>query len=179
MALSRGPLPGAGGALHFLTRQPRRRRSDDAVGQPLYLTRPGLVVVPRARAAGGWQCLVLMSTAGPGPTVVASDVEVETALRVMIVPSYDEEEPVDHPTVWLTRVWRRWPGGNQPRLAQALTAVVEPHTLAVELTDEVIERLVQQTHTHREALHRLIEQFEYAGLLTRAGPDTVALTLPI
>jgi hypothetical protein len=125
-----------------------------------------------------------MTSAGPGPTVVASDMEVETALRVMIMPSYEEDEPVDHATVWLTRVWRRWPGGNQPRLAQALANAVDPHTMSVDLTGDVVDRLVQQTHGHRDAVRRLVDQFEYAGLLTRTGPGAegswgeLALTLP-
>jgi hypothetical protein len=188
------PAP-IGGVMHFLARQPRRRRVDDALGQPLYLLRTGQVVVPLARRGNAWECLVILSGAMSGQPaegtgrVAASSIEIETALTVMILPTYDVDDPVDHVTIWLTRVWQRWPGGNQPRLAQALADLADPATMTVELTDEAVRRLLNQTHTRPVGLRRLLEQLEAAGLLSRvddpaASPRPTAirgrfgLTLP-
>jgi hypothetical protein len=162
------PLRGSGGAMHFLARQPRRRRADDALGQPLYLPRAGLAVVPVARRGNAWECVVILSgrTAGV-ERVVATDIEIETALAVLILPTYEVDDPVDHLTLWLTRVWQRWPGGNNPRVAQALADAADPLTLTVALTDEVVRRITDQAHVRPVGLRRILAQLETVGLLAR------------
>jgi len=163
------PLRGSGGAMHFLARQPRRRRADDALGQPLYLLRAGLVVVPVARRGRAWECVVILTgrSAGEVERVVATDIEVETALSVMVLPTYDVDDPFDHVTVWLTRVWQRWPTGHHPRVAQVLAEAADPFSLTVALTDEAIRRLVEQARLRPGVLRRVLAQMETAGLLTR------------
>jgi hypothetical protein len=171
------PLRGSGGAMHFLARQPRRRRADDALGQPLYLPRAGLAVVPVARRGNAWECVVILSgrsVGGPRSAaeghldrVVATDIEIETALAVMILPAYEVDDPVDHLTLWLTRVWQRWPGGNNPRVAQALADAADPLSLTVALTDEVVRRIADQAHVRPVGLRRILAQLEAGGLLAR------------
>jgi hypothetical protein len=163
------PLRGSGGAMHFLARQPRRRRADDALGQPLYLSRAGLAVVPVARRGNAWECVVILSgrSSGHVERIVATDIEIETALAVMILPTYEVDDPVDHLTLWLTRVWQRWPGGNNPRVAQALADAADPLSLTVALTDEVVRRIADQAHVRPVGLRRILAQLETAGLLAR------------
>jgi hypothetical protein len=174
------PLRGSGGAMHFLTRQPRRRRADDALGQPLYLLRVGLAVVPVTRQGNSWECVVILSgRSGNVERVVASDIEIETALAVVILPTYDVDDPVDHVTLWLTRVWQRWPGGNNPRVAQTLAEAADPISLTVELTEETVRRICDQAHVRPVGLRRALAQIETAGLLARldersAGERTAA-----
>jgi hypothetical protein len=163
------PLRGSGGAMHFLARQPRRRRADDALGQPLYLPRAGLAVVPVARRGNAWECVVILTgrSAGHVEHVVATDIEIETALAIMILPTYEVDDPVDHLTLWLTRVWQRWPGGNNPRVAQALADAADPLSLTVALTDDVVRRITDQAHVRPVGLRRILAQLETAGLLAR------------
>jgi len=172
------PLRGSAGAMHFLARQPRRRRADDALGQPLYLLRAGLVVVPVARRGTSWECMAILAgrSSGAVERVVASDIEVETALSVVILPTYDVDEPFDHVTVWLTRVWQRWPGGHHPRLAQVLAEAADPFSLTLELTEDTVRVLVERVHLRPTALRRMLAQMETAGLLTRL--DDVATGRP-
>jgi hypothetical protein len=167
------PLRGSGGAMHFLARQPRRRRADDALGAPLYLLRAGLAVVPVARRGNTWECVVILAGRSVHvERVVASDIEIETALAVVILPTYDVDDPVDHLTLWLTRVWQRWPGGNNPRVAQALADVADPLSLTVDLSDEAVRRVADQAHVRPAGLRRILAQLEAAGLLARLDERT-------
>jgi hypothetical protein len=154
--------------MHFLARQPRRRRADDALGQPLYLLRAGLAVVPVSRRGNAWDCVAILGgRSSQAERVVASDIEIETALAVVILPTYDVDDPIDHLTLWLTRVWQRWPGGNNPRVAQTLADLADPLTLTVELTDEAVHRIADQAHVRPVGLRRVVAQLEAAGLLAR------------
>jgi hypothetical protein len=77
------------------------------------------------------------------------------------------DDPIDHLTLWLTRVWQRWPGGNNPRVAQAIADVADPLSLTVELADDVVRRITDQAHVRPAGLRRILVQMEAAGLLAR------------
>ena len=153
----------------YLSRQPRRRSTDDVrVGDgPLYLLASGLVVEPQARTGAGWTCRVLNDTQRWSAAV--TDIDVETALAVSdpAAPLAGVDEAT-HAIVWQARVRSLRPG---PLVHHAARIIAEdlprPQPQLVDLDPAAVRALLSGLRLLRPpGLRQLLTKLARSGLLT-------------
>ncbi len=159
----------------YLRRQTRYRSTHDLPGDgspgPLYLLATGLVVNPQSRTTGGWRCQVLNEASEW--SVVASDIDVETALAVPNLA--DPLAGIDEGTfltVWHARVRGRWPG---PLVHEAARIIAEelprPAPRLVDLDAVAIRSLLLGLRLLRPpGLRQLVTKLVSSGLLVCVQP---------
>src|SRR6266511_1810776 len=161
---------GCAAAQAFLRRQTRYRSTHDLPGDsPLYLLATGLVVTPQSRTGGGWRCRVLNDASEC--SIVASDIDVETALAVpdLSAPLAGIDEDTFH-GVWQARISGRWPG---PLVHEAARIIAEdlprPAPRLVDLDPAAIRGLLLGLRLLRPpALRQLVTKLASSELLVCA-----------
>ena len=153
----------------YLSRQPRRRSTDDVrVGDgPLYLLASGLVVEPQPRTGAGWICRVLNDTLVWSAAVTGIDVETALAVSDPAAPLAGVDEAT-HAIVWQARVRSLWPGPPAHHAARIIAEdLPRPQPQLVDLDPATVRALLSGLRLLRPpGLRQLLTKLARSGLLT-------------
>lgn len=148
--------------------------------QLLRLRDQPMIVMPYARAQGGWECIVVASrTPRSVHHLTLTDEQVADAATT--VPAQPERYPDGYARmVWMSQAFRHWPGGAMLALARYIVDGLRPpgsiYVSAAALADynAISPRLPT---TRPVAVGRLLDQLITAGFLMRVDNQTWRLTL--
>jgi hypothetical protein len=157
----------------YLSRQPRRRSTDDvrAGDGPLYLLASGLVVDAQSRTGAGWICRVLNGT--QDWSVAVTDIDVETAFAVSdpAAPLAGVDE-AGYAIAWQARVCSRWPGPLVHHAARIMAEdLPRPQPRVVDFDPAAVRAFLAGLRLLRPpGLRQLLAKLSRSGLLTTAQP---------